>query len=95
MGKELKATWQPLRLSTGWYVLPTFRYLALTGYKPKQAHNGLAYAAPEMMALANLLSHPTLTQTKISLPIEGREIRRCSKDLGRVLAIARLANRAG
>ena len=47
-----------------------------------------------MMALSNLLAHPTIDEKKrITDPIEGRRLLRSAKDLGRVLALARLANR--
>ena len=42
------------------------------------------------MALANLLSHKALDSDVISKPLGGRAIKRCNKDLGRVLALARL-----
>lgn len=46
-----------------------------------------------MMALANLLHHPAIgTQTMAGL-IGGRRIKRSNKDLGRVLALALLAER--
>ena len=47
-----------------------------------------------MMALANLLSHPKLTDDTMSGGYSKREIRRCAKDLGRVLALARLSKEA-
>ncbi|MBI2898596.1 MAG: hypothetical protein HYY17_00255 [Planctomycetes bacterium] len=43
------------------------------------------------MALANLLSHDVVGAQTMSTPIAGRTILRCVKDLGRVLAIARLS----
>jgi hypothetical protein len=46
-----------------------------------------------MMALANLLSHPRLGVERMSEPIGGRALLRSAKDLGRVLALARLAAR--
>jgi hypothetical protein len=45
-----------------------------------------------MMALANLLSHRELTDTEIESG-EFVGLRRCAKDLGRVLALAYLAGR--
>lgn len=83
-----------LELRGGWYVLPAFRYLGLASWQQQTAHNGLRYAAPEMMALANLLAHPTIGTARISEPIDGQRVRRAAKDLGRVLALARLAERA-
>jgi hypothetical protein len=51
------------------------------------------YASPAMMALANLLSHRTLGVERMSEPIGGRFLLRSAKDLGRVLALSRLASR--
>ena len=45
-----------------------------------------------MMAVANLLSHPTVTDDEIESG-EFQGIRRCAKDLGRVIALAALAGR--
>jgi hypothetical protein len=44
-----------------------------------------------MMALANLLSHPTIDSAVMSAEIVGRSIKRSNKDLGRILSIGRLA----
>lgn len=84
----------PLQLADGWYALPVFRFLGVTEHRPRTAHNGLAYAAPEMMALSNLLSHRAIGTARTGAPIEGRKPLRAAKDLGRVLALARLATRA-
>lgn len=46
-----------------------------------------------MMALANLLAHPTIGVERMSERIGGRSLLRSAKDLGRVLALARLASR--
>lgn len=43
------------------------------------------------MALANLLHHPAIGRETMSGLIGGRRIKRSNKDLGRVLALARLA----
>jgi hypothetical protein len=72
--------------------MPSFRFMGLTGHDRQASSQGIAYAAPAMMALSNLLSHPTITDVRIeSGELEG--MRRCSKDLGRVLALAYLAGR--
>ena len=46
---------------------------------------------PETMALANLLHHPAIGPETMSGLIRGRRIKRSNKDLGRVLALACLA----
>ena len=85
----------PIQLRDGWYVLPVFRYLGVTEFGRKTAHNGLTYAAPEMMALSNLLSHREIGTARISETFTGRKAPlRAAKDLGRVLALARLASRS-
>ncbi len=86
--------WLPIELSTGRYALPSFRFLSVATFEPEMTDYGIYCARPEMMALANLLEHPRLSSTVISSPIEGRVIKRCNKDLGRVLAIARLSTAA-
>jgi hypothetical protein len=43
------------------------------------------------MALANLLEHPVIGPQTMSTKIGGRTLKRSNKDLGRVLAIARLS----
>jgi hypothetical protein len=45
-----------------------------------------------MMALANLLEHPGIKPDRMSGWFAGRAIKRSNKDLGRVLAIATLAD---
>lgn len=85
--------WSRLELAEGHFGLPSFRYLALAGHNPLEAEGlGIRYARPEMMALANLLEHPEIKPDTMSSLIEGRAIKRSSKDLGRVLALATLAD---
>jgi hypothetical protein len=84
--------WIPVRLATGWYGLPSFRFMGLLTSFRQSSELGIEYAAPEMMALANLLSHPVITELKMESGDFGG-IPRCAKDLGRVLALARLARR--
>lgn len=82
------------RLETefGHFALCSFRFLALAELDPLATESGLKIARPEMMALANLLHHPQLGTETMSGLIAGRRIRRSSKDLGRVLALAFLAS---
>jgi hypothetical protein len=83
--------WVPIKLNDGWYGLPSFRFLGLTMHGRLLAECGLSYADPAMMALSNLLSHPTVGEQRVeSETFAGRSILRSAKDLGRVLALARL-----
>jgi hypothetical protein len=85
--------WTRLPLAEGHFALPTFRYLSIAAHNPLQAGNlGIRYARPKMMALANLLEHPTIKPDRMSSLFGGRAIKRSNKDLGRVLAIATLSN---
>lgn len=86
---ELKR-WTPVQLADGWYGLPTFRYMGLLHHGAQQTARGLGYAAPAMMALANLLSHARVGEETMSEPIGGRTLRRAAKDLGRVIGLAYL-----
>lgn len=76
-----------LELSTGHYGIPSFEFLPVTTFEPLATPYDVFYARPEMMALANLLSHPTIATQLIS----GTSTKRSNKDLGRVLALARLS----
>lgn len=80
-----------LDTSVGHFALPSFRYLALAERNPLPTSFGLHIARPEAMALANLLAHPAIEPALMSDPIQGREIKRSNKDLGRVIAIATLS----
>ncbi len=90
--REPKA-WFPCEVKGGWYGLPSFRFLGLAEHGALETPRGLRYAAPTMMALANLLSHPRVGTERMSEPIGRRALLRSAKDLGRVLALARLAGR--
>lgn len=85
--------WLGVELDDGWYGVPSFEFLALTLVDRQRSVAGLEYAHPSMMALANLLSHPELGTHVMSTPVGDRDIHRSSKDLGRVLALARLESR--
>lgn len=93
VGQVAAKAWIPIELNDGWYGLPTFRFMGLTGFDRQSAQDGLAYAAPSMMALANLLSHPEVGTATMSEPIGGRTLLRSAKDLGRVLGLAELSGR--
>lgn len=84
--------WLRLETSAGHFGIGSFRFLSLVDYEPTPTEFGIAIARPEMMALANLLEHPTIGTQATSTLIGGRIIKRSNKDLGRVLAIARLSS---
>jgi hypothetical protein len=75
----------------GDFSLVSFGFLALANWEPILTDLGIYIARPEMMALANLLSHPQIGPETMGGLIEEREIKRSNKDLGRVLALALLA----
>lgn len=77
--------------SQGHFSLCSFGFLSLTEFRPITTPFGIAIARPETMALANLLHHPAIGRETMSGLIAGRTIKRSNKDLGRVLALARLA----
>ena len=77
----------------GHFVLCSFRFLALAEFDPLSTPHGLKIARPEMMALANLLHHPAIGAEKMAGLIGDRRIKRANKDLGRVLALAYLAEK--
>jgi len=84
--------WIPVQLADGWYGLPSFRFMGLTAHGRRRSNEGLEYAAPEMMALANLMAHRTLTADRIESG-DFKGLRRCAKDLGRVIALAYFSGR--
>lgn len=87
--------WTRVRLGDEHYGLPSFRYLSVVALDPHEfADLGISCARPELMALANLLQHPRVGPEKMSRPFAGRTIRRSNKDLGRVIALAYLADLA-
>jgi hypothetical protein len=90
--KETGKRWTRLELSEGHYGLPSFEFMSLAAVGPTKTEFGIYCARPEMMALALLLEHPTIKPETMSGLIEGRKIKRSNKDLGRVLAIARLSS---
>lgn len=77
--------------SQGHFSLCSFGFLSLAEFQPIATPFGITIARPETMALANLLHHPAIGPQTMSGLIAGRSIKRSNKDLGRVLALARLA----
>ncbi|MDD2239637.1 MAG: hypothetical protein PHI93_03140 [Kiritimatiellae bacterium] len=84
--------WVRLATSHGHFGLCSFGFLSLNDLEPIPTDLGIRIARPEMMALASLLEHPIIKSNLMSTGFAGRmDIKRSNKDLGRVLAIARLA----
>lgn len=67
-----------------------FPALDLAAYQAPHVH-GVRVAMPAMLALVNLIGHVEESGRTMSMKIAGREMLRSSKDLGRVLALAYLA----
>jgi len=75
------------------FALPSFQFMAVTAWRPLMSDRfQLRYARPSMMALANLLAHPEIGSDIMSAPFDGLTIKRANKDLGRVLALAKLSD---
>ncbi|MGJ7523907.1 hypothetical protein ACSFA0_25785 [Variovorax sp. LT1P1] len=83
-----------LETKDGFFALCSFGFLAVTEVNPVISESGVRVARAEMMALANLLHHPEIRPETMAAPFAGRSIKRSNKDLGRVLALAYLAERA-
>ncbi len=84
--------WVRLVTNQGHFGLCSFGFLSLVEHEPVLTDLGICIARPEMMALANLLEHPVIKLDTMSTGFAGRmEIKRSNKDLGRAIAIARLA----
>ncbi len=94
-GQREARVWTPCALDDGLYGLPSFRFMGVLELEALASEAGLGYAHPAMMALANLLSHPRVGPETMGGSIGGRVLRRASKDLGRVLALAWLEGREG
>lgn len=75
-----------VRTEIGDFAICSFEYLALVEVDPFPTVHRVSIARPEMMALSNLLHHPSISD----VTIEGTEEKRSNKDLGRVLALAHL-----
>jgi hypothetical protein len=94
--QDTEKEWIPVHLTgprAGWYGIPSFKFMDLLNWFRLRSTEGLDYAAPEMIAIVNLISYPTLTDRRIKSG-EFCGLFRCAKDLGRVLALADLAGRA-
>lgn len=74
----------------GHFALVSFGFLGFAQWSPIMSQLGIMIGRPSMMALANLLHHPRIRPDKIGTTNE----KRSNKDLGRVLALAYLTQRA-
>jgi hypothetical protein len=90
-GDRGERRWLRVKLSTGHFGLPSFSFLGLITHKPVKTPFGLFCARPALMALGNMLEHPSIRPERMSGLVESRRIKRSNKDLGRVLALARLS----
>jgi hypothetical protein len=88
---DFEKRYVPMDTKHGRFSLCSLGGIGLTQWKPLPTEFGISVARPEMMALANLLHHPRIGDELMSGLIAGRSIRRSNKDLGRVLALANLA----
>ena len=91
--QDLSKRFVRMKTASGHFGLCSFGFLALANYKPLETPLKICVAQPKMMTLANLLEHPEIGPETMSGLTGGREIKRSNKDLGRVLAIARLSTR--
>lgn len=89
---DIGRTFERLPTSIGHFVLPSFGGLAVAAFAPDRLME-ISIARPEMMALANMLGHPEIRPETMTRQIHYRVIKRSNKDLGRVLAIALLAEK--
>jgi hypothetical protein len=89
---RLVKTFDRLETRMGHFALCSFGFLGLAEHAPLQTPWGVRCARPEMMALANLLHHPSIGTATISGGFFGAApVKRANKDLGRVLALAYLS----
>ena len=77
---------QRVPTKVGDFAICSFDFLALAEWEPLKTQSGVRIARPEMMALANMLHHPAISESLIA----GTDYKRSNKDLGRVLALAHL-----
>jgi hypothetical protein len=85
---RLKRDFYPISTQQGYFSLVSFGYLALVQHDAITSEFGIRVATPAMMAMANMLHHPTVHPALISGNDNGRPIKRSNKDLGRVVTLA-------
>ena len=89
---DRKRQFSRLETTAGHFVLPSYGFLSIPEYHPIPTDFAIFIARPEMMALAHLLEHSVIGTQTMSTKIGGQILKRSNKDLGRVLAIARLGD---
>lgn len=92
-GQVSAVQWQAIQLNSGWYGVPSFRFMSLLELEQQTSEQGIRYASPRMMALANALAHRQVGRDLMSGKIGGRQLLRSAKDLGRILGVAWLEKR--
>ena len=89
---ELTKKLERVETQVGHFALCSFGFLGLAEHLPLITEWGVRYARPDMMALANLLHHPTIGTATMSGGFFGATpVKRANKDLGRVMALAYLS----
>ncbi len=94
IGQRETKRWRRVIVGKRHFGVPCFRFMGLTERGLRKTPQGIRYADPAMMSLANLLSHPTIGTVTMDGLIGGKACLRSAKDLGRALAIAQLMTRA-
>ena len=79
--------WKAVDARDGRYAVPCFRFMGLVGVGALAHESGFRHAAPPMMALANLLSHPELGVQRVKDESGKPRELRAAKDLGRALSL--------
>jgi hypothetical protein len=70
---ERGKTFYRVATSVGHFAICSFNFLALAEWQPIETHFGVRIARPEMMALANMLHHPTIGPEVIAGTTDKRE----------------------
>lgn len=89
---QLQREFHPIATHHGHFSLVSFGYLGLVLHDAKESEYGVKVATPAMMALANMLHHPKVYPDLIRGDYYARPVKRSSKDLGRVVALAVLGD---
>jgi hypothetical protein len=91
--------WAPLHIKaprandTGWYGIPIYRFMGIATEGLLSTDTPIRCANPLNVALSLLLPHKEVGEQRMKAKVGFRTILRSAKDLGRAIAIARLAGR--